>query len=166
MDAKVMEIRLKKWMPIFEEQAKSGLSKNAWCERNGIRKWEFYERQRECRRYLLEKDEDLKDVSEVTSLIPSFVELPAETAGVVTSAAASTTKEEPGHLEVTCGKFGVSITGEVNERMLAMVIREIYHVRLYLQYLLEKMAEAIDAGNADDRAFLESMMPWSPEYRE
>ncbi len=31
MDAKVMEIRLKKWMPIFEEQAKSGLSKNAWC---------------------------------------------------------------------------------------------------------------------------------------
>ncbi len=49
MDAKVMEIRLKKWMPIFEEQAKSGLSKNAWCERNGIRKWEFYERQRECR---------------------------------------------------------------------------------------------------------------------
>ena len=129
MDAKVMEIRLKKWMPIFEEQAKSGLSKNAWCERNGIRKWEFYERQRECRRYLLEKDEDLKDVSEVTSLIPSFVELPAETAGVVTSAAASTTKEEPGHLEVTCGKFGVSITGEVNERMLAMVIREIYHAQ-------------------------------------
>ena len=63
MDAKVMEIRLKKWMPIFEEQAKSGLSKNAWCERNGIRKWEFYERQRECRRYLLKKDKDLKDVS-------------------------------------------------------------------------------------------------------
>ena len=129
MDAKVMEIRLKKWMPIFEEQAKSGLSKNAWCERNGIRKWEFYERQRECRRSLLEKDKDLKDVSEVTSLIPSFVELPAETEGVVTSAAASTTKEEPGHIEVTCGKFGVSITGEVNERMLAMVIREIYHAQ-------------------------------------
>ena len=39
-------------------------------------------------------------------------------------------------------------------------------VRLYLQYLLEKTAEAIDAGNADDRAFLESMMPWSSEYRE
>lgn len=129
MDAKVMEIRLKKWMPIFEEQAKSGLSKNAWCERNGIRKWEFYERQRECRRYLLEKDKDLKDVSEVTSPIPSFVELPAETEGVVTSAAASTTKEEPGHIEVACGKFGVSITGEVNERMLAMVIREIYHAQ-------------------------------------
>ena len=39
-------------------------------------------------------------------------------------------------------------------------------VRLYLQYLLEKMAGAIDAGTADDRTFLESMMPWSSEYRE
>ena len=129
MDAKVMEIRLKKWMPIFEEQAKSGLSKNAWCERNGIRKWEFYERQRECRRYLLEKDKDLKDVSEVTSLIPSFVELPAETEGVVSSTAVRIAKEATGHIEITCGKFGVSITGEVNERMLAMVIREIYHAQ-------------------------------------
>ena len=129
MDAKVMEIRLKKWMPIFEEQAKSGLSKNAWCERNGIRKWEFYERQRECRRYLLEKDKDLKDVSEVTSLIPSFVELPAEAEGVVSSTAVRIAKEATGHIEITCGKFGVSITGEVNERMLAMVIREIYHAQ-------------------------------------
>lgn len=129
MDAKVMEIRLKKWMPIFEEQAKSGLSKNAWCERNGIRKWEFYERQRECRRYLLEKDKDLKDVSEVTSLIPSFVELPAEAEGVVSSTAVRKAKEATGHIEITFGKFGVSITGEVNERMLAMVIREIYHAQ-------------------------------------
>ena len=109
MDAKVMEIRLKKWMPIFEEQAKSGLSKNAWCERNGIRKWEFYERQRECRRYLLEKDKDLKDVSEVTSLIPSFVELPAEAEGVVSSTAVRIAKEATGHIEITCGKFSVLI---------------------------------------------------------
>ena len=129
MDTKVMEIRLKKWMPIFEEQAKSGLSKNAWCERNGIRKWEFYERQRECRRYLLEKDKDLKDVSEVTSLIPSFVELPAETGAAVSPDKESVTQGSSGNIEVTCGKFGVKITGEVNERMLAMVIREIYHAQ-------------------------------------
>ena len=129
MDAKVMEIRLKKWMPIFEEQANSGLSKNAWCERNGIRKWEFYERQRECRRYLLKKDNDLKDVSEVISLIPSFVELPTETGAAVSPDKESATQGSLGHIEVTCGKFGVSITGEVNERMLAMEIREIYHAQ-------------------------------------
>ena len=129
MDAKVMEIRLKKWMPIFEEQAKSGLSKNAWCERNGIRKWEFYERQRECRRYLVKKDKDLKDVSEVISLILSFVELPAETGAAVSPDKESVTQGSSGNIEVTCGKFGVSITGEANERMLAMVIREIYHAQ-------------------------------------
>ena len=27
MDSGVMELRLKEWMPIFEEQAKSGLNK-------------------------------------------------------------------------------------------------------------------------------------------
>ncbi|MBR4542027.1 MAG: GNAT family N-acetyltransferase [Lachnospiraceae bacterium] len=102
-------------MPIFEEQAKSGLSKNAWCERNGIRKWEFYERQRECRRYLLKKDNDLKDVSEVISLIPSFVELPAETGAAVSPDKESVTQGSSGNIEVTCGKFGVSIIGEVNE---------------------------------------------------
>lgn len=39
-------------------------------------------------------------------------------------------------------------------------------VRIYIQYLLEKISEAIDKGNANCKEFLESMMPWSPEYRE
>lgn len=129
MDAKVMEIRLKKWMPIFEEQAKSGLTKNAWCERNGIRKWEFYERQRECRQYLLNQSHNLENESGVTTLTPSFVELSPETGSVVAPTNVSTAQEVPGHIGITCGKFGVSITGEVNERMLAKVIREIYHAQ-------------------------------------
>lgn len=129
MDAKVMEIRLKKWMPIFEEQAKSGLSKNAWCERNGIRKWEFYERQRECRKYLLGQDDDFLDASGITTLTPSFVELPMETGAAVSPDKESATQGSLGHIEVTCGKFGVSITGEVNERMLETLIREIYHAQ-------------------------------------
>ena len=36
MDSNVMELRLKQWMPIFEEQAKSGLNKRDWCEQNGV----------------------------------------------------------------------------------------------------------------------------------
>lgn len=39
-------------------------------------------------------------------------------------------------------------------------------VRNYIQYLLEKISEAIDKGYADNREFLESLMPWSPEYRK
>ena len=39
-------------------------------------------------------------------------------------------------------------------------------VRIYIQYLLENISKAIDKGNADNREFLENMMPWSPEYKE
>lgn len=39
-------------------------------------------------------------------------------------------------------------------------------VRIYIQYLLENISKAIDNGSADSTDFLESMMPWSQEYRE
>ena len=42
MDAKIMELRIRKWLTIFEEQAKSGLSKREWCKKNGIKRWEFF----------------------------------------------------------------------------------------------------------------------------
>lgn len=38
-------------------------------------------------------------------------------------------------------------------------------IRIYLQYLLEKIPDAIGKGTADSKEFLDSMMPWSPEYR-
>ena len=38
-------------------------------------------------------------------------------------------------------------------------------VRLYLQYLLEKIPAAMDKGTADNKKFLDSMMPWSSDYR-
>lgn len=74
LDAKIMELRVRKWLPIFEEQAKSGLSKRE-CKANGA------------------------------------------------------------------------------------------DVRIYLQYLLEKIPAAMDKGSADSKEFLDGMMPWSPEYR-
>jgi hypothetical protein len=30
MDPRVMELRIRQWIPVFEEQAKSGLNKNEW----------------------------------------------------------------------------------------------------------------------------------------
>ena len=44
MDVNTMKLRLEQWMPIFEEQAKSGMGKNEWIKANGIRRWEFYKR--------------------------------------------------------------------------------------------------------------------------
>lgn len=32
MDTKTMEMRLTQCMPIFEEQAKSGMGKDEWCK--------------------------------------------------------------------------------------------------------------------------------------
>ena len=39
-------------------------------------------------------------------------------------------------------------------------------VRIYLQYLLEKIPPETEFGNADDPVFLDSMMPWSEACRE
>lgn len=127
MDAKVMELRIREWMPIFEEQAKSGIGKNAWCEQNGIRKWEFYERQRECRKYLLRKTNDPTGSSEPAALAPSFVEIPSDPDAVVSASPVNGFEEPPGQIDVTCGKFRISITGKVNESVLARVIREVSH---------------------------------------
>lgn len=68
MDTKIMEMRLKQWMPIFEAQAESGLNKEAWCTENGIKRWEFFKWQREIRKYILEHN---KQDQEVCITIPS-----------------------------------------------------------------------------------------------
>lgn len=42
MDAEIMELRLRQWLPIFEKQARSGLNKKDWCEENGIKRTAFF----------------------------------------------------------------------------------------------------------------------------
>jgi len=32
LDSNIIELQLKQWMPIFEEQVKSGLNKEEWCK--------------------------------------------------------------------------------------------------------------------------------------
>ena len=80
MDKAVMNLRLQQWKPIFEAQAESGLNKEEWCKQNGIRRWEFYKRQRELRQSILDQaSDDLLPENVTTDLIPSsetFVELP------------------------------------------------------------------------------------------
>ena len=129
MDAKVMELRIRKWMPIFEEQARSGIGKKAWCEQNGIRICEFYKRQRECREYLLRQDNNPEAAFETTAIAPSFVEIPAVHESSISHSPVEERREYPGHIDVSCGKFRISITGEVNESVLARLIREVGHAR-------------------------------------
>ena len=127
MDAKLMEYRLREWLPIFEAQAKSGLGKNEWCEKNGIRRWEFYQRQKECRKYLLDQNDDPAVSSGTAALVPSFVEIPSDPDPVAVSAGENKDADALGHIDVTCGRFRISITGTVNEDVLARLIREVSH---------------------------------------
>ncbi|MBR5377245.1 MAG: hypothetical protein IK139_08195 [Lachnospiraceae bacterium] len=127
MDAKIMELRLREWLPIFEAQAKSGLGKNEWCEKNGVRRWEFYQRQRECRKYLLNRNDDSTASPEAAALVPSFVEIPVDPAPVSIPASEDKDTNDSGHIDVTCGKFKITITGAVNGDVLARLIREVSH---------------------------------------
>ena len=36
MDSRVLELRIRQWIPVLEEQEKSALSKEEWCIANGI----------------------------------------------------------------------------------------------------------------------------------
>ena len=53
MDPRVMELRIKKWLPIMEAQANSGMTKKEWCAQNGIERTSFYRWQRRVRTYLI-----------------------------------------------------------------------------------------------------------------
>ena len=79
MDSKIIELRLKQWMPIFEEQAKSGLNKQEWCRHNEVKRGAFFKWQREFRKYLLEKNEnnfrDQLSNELAVRTAPDFVEL-------------------------------------------------------------------------------------------
>lgn len=47
MDSKIMELRLKQWMPIFKKRTRSGLNKQEWCLQNGVKRAAFFKWQRE-----------------------------------------------------------------------------------------------------------------------
>ena len=55
MNAKVNEVRIRKWMEILQAASTSELSKTEWCRQNGITKRTFYYWQHKVREYLLEQ---------------------------------------------------------------------------------------------------------------
>lgn len=127
MDAKIMELRVRKWLPIFEEQAKSGLSKREWCEKNGIKRWEFFQRLRECRNYLLEKSGTDAERVPAVPAIPSFVEVPVNTCQETMPVDDGICSKDSGRINISCGKFRISIEGNIRQDTLATVIREVSH---------------------------------------
>ena len=128
MDAKIMALRVEKWLPIFEAQAKSGLSKNEWCRRNGIRQWEFYERQRDCRTFLLEKADKSEEITTLPGDSTSFVEIPLEPYRGADTASMPGQKKD-NHIGITCGRFTITLEGEIDKEALSVLIREVANVQ-------------------------------------
>lgn len=135
MDPKVMEFRIKQWIPVFEEQAKSGLNKDEWCIINGINRGSFFRWQKRVRSYLLEHGE-IADPAQVSVQVPAvnektdtgcFVELScSQPPGPGISALKNLPDdypEEDAPISIHYGAFSVNVNGDVDERQLTAVLR-------------------------------------------
>jgi len=138
MDAKVIKLRMKQWIPIFEAQAQSGIGKEKWCDANGIKRWDFFKWQREIRKYLLEQN-----VAEPDAAVPC---LPAETVFVditptlVSSPAAVGDKprtvanayrhvaDPVSSINIRYGGFTIDLSGGIDKNLLATVLEVIRDV--------------------------------------
>ncbi len=131
MDSKVMEFRLKKWIPIFEEQDRSGLNKQEWCKLNGVKRSSFFRWQREFQKYLLEKNENTFQAQLSTELAvhtaPDFVELTPAVSSLQSSSSDSCVRSgnftPAPSISIRCGKFVVELNNDVNERLLSKVLK-------------------------------------------
>ena len=126
MDSTVMELRIKQWLPLFEEQAKSGLNKQDWCEQNGINRSRFFKWQRICRSYLLAQDQVTQGSAQETT----FVELLCPGNGRQPPGLAVPSAPDlipPSSITISCNGFSVSLDGKVDEDDLARVLRVIAH---------------------------------------
>ncbi len=131
MDPRVMELRIKKWIPVIEEQAKSGMTKTAWCAMHGIERTSFFRWQKRVRAYLLEQCGSRPP--ELPASIPSnnevsFVEIPSvQDLPVGTSARQCVETVQIGgaspSISIRYGGFSVDLNGGVDEGQLSTVMR-------------------------------------------
>ena len=135
MDPRVMELRIKKWIPVIEEQAKSGMTKNEWCAMHGIERTSFFRWQKRVRAYLLEQCETRTPQSPPS--IPSdnkvsFVELPAiqdSSVGMAGRRCRETIQAcgNSPSISIRYGDFSIDLNGGVDDRQLSMVLRALKH---------------------------------------
>lgn len=140
MDPKVMELRIRQWISVFEEQAKSGLTKDEWCIINGINRGSFFRWQRRVRSYLLEHGGTGSDGHlQISGTTPPkdtdneyFVELPCPQAAIPGIAALRNLHDDipddTAHVSIRYGGFSVRVDGMVDEEQLTAVLRAIKNV--------------------------------------
>ena len=135
MDPRVMELRIKKWIPLIEEQAKSGMTKEEWCALHGINRTTFFRWQRQVRKYLLDRCE--AQPSQLPTSSPSnnemcIVELPSaqvSPAGMAAQRCGETVQAVGASpsISIHYGGFSIDLNGSVDEAQLSMVLRRLKH---------------------------------------
>lgn len=139
MDPRVMELRIRQWIPVFEEQAKSGLNKDEWCILNGINRGSFFRWQRRMRSYLLEHGEtgSTEQQLQISGVNPAkdhdcFVELPCPQAAVPGMASLRNRhddiSDDAASIRISYGGFSVHIDRIFDEVQLTAVLRSIKNV--------------------------------------
>ena len=136
MDPRVMELRIKKWIPLIEDQAKSGMSKKKWCAMHGINQTSFFRWQKRVREYLFDQGEawPSQPLSSISSdQETDFVELPSAQDSPV-----GATGQPCGETIRVCGfppsisirykDFSIDFHGDVGEKQLSMVLEVLKHV--------------------------------------
>jgi hypothetical protein len=136
MDAEVMEFRIKQWIPIFEEQARSGLGKEDWCEANGISRNSFFKWQREIRKFMLANNLKVPNIAnEYFQTEPGFVDITPEVV------APAIERNEPEQmpcsfkppavfgLSIRYGRFSIDINESTDERLLSMALGVVSNVK-------------------------------------
>ena len=133
MDPRVMELRIRQWIPVFQEQARSGLTKDEWCIINGINRGSFFLWQRRVRSYLLEHGENGSQLpaasAEEHTADEYFVELPCSQAAVPGIAALRSLHDdvwdETAPIIIRYGDFLINIRDGADAGQLSTVLRAI-----------------------------------------
>lgn len=136
MDSKVMELRLKQWIPLLEQQSKSGLNKQEWCKLNNVSRAAFFKWQKEFRTYLLEKNGNMLQTQQSTELATQtgskFVELAPVTSSVRSSLnnnlVSSRDISPTAPISIKCGKFSIDLNNDANELLLSKVLKALADV--------------------------------------
>ena len=128
MDPKVMEMRIKQWIPMFEEQAKSGLNKQEWCIQNGINRSAFFKWQRECRKYLLTKQGPNLPSIDGGSATQEFVEITCQKENPVYDWSSQSCSPQASEIVLTMGGISISLKGNIDENNLTKVLKAISYV--------------------------------------
>ncbi len=131
MDKRIMELRIKQWITIIEEQGKSGLNKAEWCTLHGVDRTTFFRWQKRVRAYLLNQWEDQSSAQtdetgfvEISSAQVSLMEM-AEPADQC--AGKQTACSCPPSINIRYRDFSIDLSNGVDGEQLSRVLRAIKH---------------------------------------